>query len=616
MAISVVADAVSPPQQLAYTLPYAGERNHTTSRTVVEFLAIVLILGIYSYPSLRARTELGASILPPIFAPDLTLYLNLGNAKAAAVSQAVNPYYLVPVPNNGTGYLKFGVGPALFSKLDELLRGQTWLALLIWNLFWWGLLSVVAVCLFERFLPAPSPGIVLFGLGLLMLFNFGVLKTLLIAWVHLPSLGGFQELALPYMRAFIPPIPMTFLLAYLGLQMEALWRKEIFIWVAMGILQFLALVTFPYATLMMAGLTAVSVLWQVFQGAQRGTWRIPLIYAFACAIADCAFLLHGSLSFYASHSSPIHFQLQLLPHLVGGSWLLLGVLTFGTILSKTLAPEVKWPLVGMGLANMVLMLGDAFVPATSILLSHHAAHFVHTTIAILVAFQVSASLAAVKDRSGKVAIALGVAGGFIVLNGALLALGSYQERLPYNREQVELARMFDMWRPNERDLVIAPSRSVDDDCGWVVLLSKVPVLFCTDAEVMLTPQQNQDVQRFRQALYLYLTGKDSGYLRRGITDPNPVSLMYQLGYWAEATSFSGEERKEGLRAIQIDLIPWLERVEEHDVAVSSFFRQFRRVVVIDDRKNPIFPPARLASFLRFEGERHFDNLELLSYVPQ
>jgi hypothetical protein len=322
---------------------------------------------------------------------------------------------------------------------------------------------------------------------------------------------------------------------------------------------------------------------------------------------------------YASHSSLIHFQPQLLPHLVGGAWLILCLLTVATVLNKTLPGNVKWPLVGLGATTALLMLGDAAVPATVLLLSVHAAYFAHTATAILFTFLGSAALVRSDNQSNrpvKTCIAVAVLLAVLALNGIFLSLGTYRAFLPSNRDQVEVERLLSSLQPADRVLVIARSRSVDDPCGWVALLSRGPVLFCTDAETMLTPQQNHDIHRFRQALYFYFSGEDSGSLQRALSDTNPAGLMYRLGFWAEATSFSQEERKEGLRDIQANLLPLLERVERRDPDVSKFFRQFQKIIVLDDLQNPTFLPARLGSFLKLEGEQHLDHWVLLSYIPE
>jgi hypothetical protein len=578
--------------------------------------AIVIVLLIYSYPAVRARIELGSTIVPPLFAPDLTLYLNLSNIASVDGNQVLNPYYSVPVPDRGTGYLKFRFGATLFGRLDKLLSGRIWIAMFVWNIFWWALLCIAALWLFERFLPADSRSVAILGLGFLLFFNFGVLKTLLLAWIHLPSLTNFQSIDLPFMRAFIPQIPIAFLLAYLGLQMQALRRKDPLPWVAMALLQLLALSVFPYATLMMAGLTAVSVLSQICFGNLPGMWRIPLFYGIACAAVDAAFLRDGSVGFYATRSHLLHFQPALLPHLVGGNWLLLCLLTVGIALSKNFPGEIKWPLVGLGIANLILMLGDAIVPATTILLSHHAGHFLHMTTAVLLTFLVSSALSSARLRPAILRVALGFACALLLLNGVLLTQATYRQFLAYNRQEVDIARFLTSWKSMEGDLFIAHSLLVDDDCELVALISRKQVLFCTDAEVMLTPEQNRDIHRFRQAMYLYFTGKNSDYLRDIIRDPKSTEPLYRLGYWAETASLSPEERTEGLRSIQTDLLPWMERVENQDIALRQFFRQFPRIIVIDDAQKPVFLPSRLGSFLVRQAEQRSNNLEITLYFPQ
>jgi hypothetical protein len=603
-------DAHSSPPQLT------TQRRYSAGRAVFHLAAVVVVLVIYLYPSLRAGADFGAASLPPIFAPDLSLYLNLSSVRTASPGQILNPYYLVPVPAKGTAYLKFRLGAALFSSWNKLLAGRMWLAMFTWNLFWWGLLCAAALWLFDRFLPSGSLRLGVAGLALLMLVNTGMARLLLTAWVHLPALSGFQSVALPFMRAFVPQIPMPLLLGYLGLQMGALRGNGLYRWVGMGVLQLCALSVFPYATLMMAGLTFVSVSWRVLsRGGARGAWHIPIVYGVACAVADGAFLMSGSLNIYASHSSPFRLQPQLLPHLVGGAWLLLCLLTVATVLIKNLPAEVKWPLVGLGTTNALLMLGDAVVPSTVLLLSQHASYFAHTTVAVLFTFLVSAALVSMHDQTPKPRIAVGIALFVLTLNGILLSLGTYRTFLPANRNQGDVARLLSSWRPGGGELLIARSQSVDDDCGWATLLSRGPVLFCTDAETMLTPQQNRNVHRFRQALYLYFSGKDSEYLERIINNPNPAGPMYQLGFWAEATSLSREEQQEGLRDIEADLMPVLKGLERHDPAASQFFHQFNRIIVLEDLDDPTFLPARLASFLKLEGEQHLDNWVLLSYVP-
>jgi len=584
--------------------------------------AVFLVLVIYCYPALRTRFELRSTTLPPTFAPDLSLYVNLSGPSSTGRCQFLNPYYLVPVPFNGSGYLQFRLGPTLFGKLHTALAGRLWVSMFLWNALWWALLSISVLSLLIRFLPGRSSRFIVLGFMLLMLSNFGVLKTLIAAWTRLPSMAGFENIGLPYMRAFVPVIPVALLVAYLGLQMEVSRRRNaILLWVALGVLQFVALASFPYATLIMAGITAAGAAWRILSSGSRRIVLVVATYGLACAATDILFATRGSLGFYSSHSSLIQFQLTLLSHLIGGNWLILAFLTVLAVFNKRLSPDVKWPLVGMGGSNLLLMLGDAVIPAKTILLSHHAGHFIHTSIVILLIFLLAEIFARPDLKSGqwdfrqRILVACLIVG--VALNGVLLSVGTYRGFLSYNKDQAEIAKeLTGPFRPDKGDLVIARSRNVDDYCSWVFVLTQGPVLYCTDAEVMLTPQQNIDIHRFRQAIYLYLTGQDIQSLRRMLAGPDGRDLMFQLGYWAEAASPSPAEQADGMRAIESELIAPLERIEQGNLSLSNFFRRFRRIVVVDNVQTPTFSQDRLASFLKLEDEQRDARLRFQVYTAR
>ena len=123
-------------------------------------------------------------------------------------------------------------------------------------------------------------------------------------------------------------------------------------------------------------------------------------------------------------------------------------------------------------------------------------------------------------------------------------------------------------------------------------------------------------ERFRQAIYLYLTGRDSDSLRRMLAGPNRLNLMHQPGYWAEAASLSPAEQADGVRAVEHALIPLLERVERPDVVVSNFFQQFRRIVAVDNPDSLTFSRERLASLLKLEGEQQCGHLQVRTYTSR
>src|SRR4029077_14161872 len=94
----------TPPQD------FRESSSYSLRWVLVQLASISFILGTYSLPALKTRATLGSAILPPIFAGDLSMYLNLANLKPAGAGQILNPYYLIPVPSNGTAYLKFRLG--------------------------------------------------------------------------------------------------------------------------------------------------------------------------------------------------------------------------------------------------------------------------------------------------------------------------------------------------------------------------------------------------------------------------------------------------------------------------------------------------------------------------
>jgi hypothetical protein len=329
------------------------------------------------------------------------------------------------------------------------------------------------------------------------------------------------------------------------------------------------------------------------------------------------FALRGSLGFYSDHSSLIHFQPELLRALIGGNWLLLCVLTGAVALNKAIIPEVKWPLVGLGATNCLLMLGDIMVPAKAILLSHHASHFIQTSMAVLLTFLVSAVVTRERWRTSRSNWIVGCATGGVIATGILLSVGNYRGALPFNEQGAELSEIFSgSAKPDSGELVIARSKNVDDTCSWIFVLTGNPVLYCTDAEIMLTPQQNTDIHRFRQAIYLYLAGRDSTWLHHALTGPRRLDVMHELGFWAEAASLSPAEQEDGFREIESQLTPLLMQVERGDPAIRKFFKQFPRVVVIDSLENPTFSQQRVATLLRIEGEKTSRTLKVSTYSPR
>ena len=581
---------------------------------VIYVISVLCILAIYSYPALRTRAIRQSEELPVVSAPDLGLYLSLSTLQAPRPGVVLNPYYHVEVPATSAGFLKFRLGPILFGWLTRALSGNMWRSLFVWNLIWWSLAGIAAIWLFDRFLPNAQVELVLAGLALLMFFNFGEMKEEIVAWLHFPSASRFGDIGLPYIRPFSPQIALPLLLFYLGLQIVALKERKSWAWGVMVFLQFVACASFPYATLLMAGITAVAATCHVIVNGRRSAWQTILGYACACAAVDLAFILRGAPIFHAGlpGEAPLfHFQGAALLSQMGKLWLFIGVLCGVVAVSRQLAAEIRWALVGLGVANMLMLLGDAFVPGPPMFLTNHASYFEHATIAILTTFAVGAHISAISNRTA-LRIACVLATALLCLNGILLAETGYRKLLPVNREQTDMVNWFGRGQVAAGDLIITQH----DMCAWVPLVSSAPTLFCRNSQAMLSPQQNHDLQRTREAWYLYFMGKGSHWVNATAADPANVHKFETYGMYGEVSSYRGSLLASQIEHTRSQLTPLLERIENHDPSATDFLRQFRQVWVIENRHAPIFDTTRLADYLDIRSEESFDDLNIRKATPK
>src|SRR5215831_2230939 len=142
----------------------------------------------------------------------------------------------------------------------------------------------------------------------------------------------------------------------------------------MAIVQFAAFAAFPYATLVMAGTTAVSVLWYVVAGPRPWAWRAALGFLLAYALLDIAFAFDRSGSFHSGFPggvSPIRFQPFLIREIIGKLWILTALLVIATAVTRKLRPELKWPLLGLGFSVLLFKLSDAVISERLFYISDH-----------------------------------------------------------------------------------------------------------------------------------------------------------------------------------------------------------------------------------------------------
>lgn len=582
------------------------------SRSKWAFYAVVaLILSIYSYPTLRTTIATKNFRLPPVTAPDEGLYLSISNLHRQPDGAIVNPYYHVAVPSP-VSYLKFSLGPSLFGVLNHLLDQRIWYALFLWNLLCWLALCLSAIWLLKRFLPRPSVQLIGAGVVLITLFSFEGVWRVVTALIHGSPIwisGG-----LPYIRPFSPQFAIPLLVFYIGIQIRALSERNISAWIFMAALQFAAFAALPYTTLMMAGTTAIGVLYFALMRPRALPWRQLLGFVFVCGVSDMAFAMRGSSGFglsFPDNGSLIRFQPALLSPAIGKTWLLIACLVVFAALSKKLRPETKWTLVGLGITNIVLALGDAFLSERAFLMGNHIPYFYNSTLVILFVFVVSVWI---PDTHRGRSLASITSLAIIVVccgSGLILAEGNYRSNLAFNREQADLSRWLAQGQVATNDLVITRfSSSSYDDCEWIPLLSNAEVLYCRNAQLTLTAEQNRELQRFREVLYLYFDGKDHLWLET-------ATQFEPYGLYGEISSFhTPAERSARIAALRQEMQPFFEQIEHRDPAITRLFQQFRRIWVIERRGGDRFQDQRLSSYMEIKGREDAGSLSVSMAEPK
>jgi hypothetical protein len=573
-------------------------------RRMATVSTLLIVLAIYSCPYLATTRTLHSRQVPFSFAADLSLYLNLGQLASSHLQPAVNPYYGTPMQPGLFGYLTFDFAFKVFGWLENLVGHNLWWTVLIWNWLWWVGIFAGALWFFRLALPEETSSVLWLGISLLFFFNFGVLKSLLAAWLHLPSLGGFEALSLPHIRVFFPQIPVALLLFYLAFQIRVLRSSKWLDWAGMWALQAVAFAMFPYATLIMAGSTFVVAL-GCFRSLLPGVRLKAIVpYGVACAAIDCMFLLHRmTRGTQGSQFSFFRFRPLHIFDLTGGAvilLLLLGLLTL--VLPPVGSREAKWTIVGLGSSTALLMLSDVLL-APSLLMSSHGGYFLHCTVTLQITYLLSGLWMGFERFRPWMRPACLTAIALVTVNGALLALGNYRASLPQNREISELARAVASVQIDEGDLIVARADTVDDLCSWVSLLNRAPVLFCRSAQYELSDSERRGFHRLRQAFYLYFTGKDSRWVDGVISDPAAITAQDRLAFAGEINPSDKETLDTGKREIAAELVPRLAEVEGRRGGARNFFRPYPRVVVIDHATRPLFEKERLSTYLSIGSEQ-------------
>jgi hypothetical protein len=596
-------------------LPWTGDPGKALGSyrgLVPAVFAAVLV--IYALPFLATWRNVGAVQFPVTFAPDLYLYLNISHLKPTASGMVTNPWYAIAVPKNSISYLRFGLVIAAFHYFSRPLGGDGF-ALFLWTLVLTGLICASAVWLFRRLLAETGPGMLAAALALFSLVNLSDITSLM----KIHSLAALSQtyVYLPYMRAFFPQSAIAPLLVYVGLQFEALRKHTWWPWIVMAMMQLIGLLVFPFATLLMALTTAILGAAALLPNEAPMPWLYVLPFGIGCAALDAGYVLITGAGARGGDAGPLlAFDFKLLTILL----LSKSVLTVlgCTLLVLVLVPQnrnaAKWAVASLGIGYVLLYLSDAFV-SPGFQISHHAGYLTHTVLAIEVAFLAATLYRRWIERARWLAYAAVLAAIMILAVGALTAYGMYRFFLPENSASVEGARIIGALRLGPRDLVIARSQLTDDPATWLPLVSPSQVLFCKNAELLLS-SDDMGIHDSRKALYLFLTGRDSSWAERLLVQRPPTNeLVMDLSAIQQRPFLTGTARDRVLNNIRQEMVPLLERAQSGDPAMARLLGGYDRIVVLDRSDEPAFPRDRLMKYLTVTSQEHMGRYDVLWVEP-
>ncbi len=89
----------------------------------------------------------------------------------------------------------------------------------------------------------------------------------------------------------------------------------------------------------------------------------------------------------------------------------------------------------------------------------------------------------------------------------------------------------------------------------------------------------------------------------------------RLAFAGEFNTSDKERWDQARTSIRTDLIPLLSQVEQRERRMQSFLSLYKRILIVDDPKNPAFVRQRLSRYFSIESERSVNDLVVLWCRP-
>jgi len=581
------------------------------SRRPVYIFCLVYCIAVYELPCLLTLAHTGWQPLPPVLVADQMLYLNLSAIRHISPTEVLNPWYGIRVLVVDVPHLMFPVTFLLFRWIHSIAGSWT-AAMLIWNALWAALTYAASLFLLDSVLPDANRTSKQLAAAALF-----VLQSPLIYLAHLkdlPSLRGFLEIQLPYLRFAIPQVILPAVLAYWALQVRTLKNPSNVTLGLMAALQFAVCIAFPYLLPLVAISTGIA-LFIAKRRPQETAFNWPTAFGFAalCAGLDLSYVL--LVGFFNSHAN-VHFALQFRPEMILPGvrpYMVLLVIGAALVLFSSASVAAKATVAGLALANALFGFANVFFSPEAQMQQHPYYIMGITTWLPFLVF-LWPVVEKIQARQSKYILVTG-----LFLIGAWEGFASSHLMLPMNKFQAATIRQLSQQALTADDVVVAPSRFSDDISSWIPLLFSSRVLYTSDGENILSAGETESEQSPRQAMYLMLTGVDSPSFTHLTEVTSPDRAVSGLLRQTDRTYAESPLPKDRLRLrliLRQRLLPLITELSGSASDRRKLLGAYKRIVVIDSRDHPSFPEDALSRWILIQNRYQDDQIKLYIGVPK
>jgi hypothetical protein len=529
--------------------------------------------------------------LPAWSSADPYLYLTLSRLHPDGHGMFRNPWYGNQGLASGVLYFRFVLPLRLFHWLSMATGGEA-RALIAWHLLM-NLAIGGALVWALRAVTRDPYALLLTFLGVMLLeatalVDLRQILTGRLVWIYGP----------PFFRAFSPQVSIPMVFAALGATLRWI-RTGHHRWLGLIVLmQFGALVTFPYAAPIILGTLILStgatlVLGVGTKGLVQGAVAAVVI---SIGIDLLWFFSTGAPIRFAGSRPAFGFDLSFLH--IGRALTLPVLLGLGILALPQMDKTVRAALGALAITIGLAQIADAFVSPT-MALGGHFGYFFGLAVSMSFVAVVLATYAMFGRRAWH---ALASTAAVAILVFALLdARAVVAAWRPYNVANGQLARILASLKTGDGDLVAMPVHGfrtrrapVYWEASWVPLTSRATVLYSRAGNFGLPLGSSEELDRL--ATYLFLCGEDAKSLEAILSGPPDTPEQHFIAGWErEGLIHESSTRATTLAEVRRELEPRMAGLIQSPT--PGFLLPARRVIVADYRDEPIFRGDRIARLI-------------------